>query len=217
MGNDSAPLGRRLLQGLLGSLIILAGLGSYLLVLKWRGPASVATTQTEWDRLIPFQPAWLYVYFAPYAIAPVVLALMRRGTFGWFLKRALLILAISLLVFALIPTQTVRPPIDDLSNGSTAEFYRSMIAIDDPPANAAPSLHVSLTCLLAIALLRDFPRAWPIIIGGVALVWLATLFTWQHHLIDVATGALLGLVASAPFPTYRRERRGSSPPSIPQG
>src|SRR5437588_7690359 len=90
MGNDSPRFLRRLQQGLLGPLIIVAGLGSYLLVLKWRGPASVAYTQTGWDRLIPFQPARLYLYFAPYAVAPVILGLTRRETFAWYRKRALL-------------------------------------------------------------------------------------------------------------------------------
>jgi membrane-associated phospholipid phosphatase len=203
MEADSLSFRQRLVQALLGSLIITAGLGSYLAVLKWRGAAAVLDTQTAWDRLIPFQPGWLYVYLAPYAIAPVIFGLMRRGTFIWFLKRALLILAVSLLVFAVVPTQTVRPPVDDLDDGWTAKLYRAIVAIDQPPANAAPSLHVSLTCLLAIVLLRDFPRWRPVISGGLALVWLATLFTWQHHLIDVATGALLGLVASLPFPKDR--------------
>ena len=53
---------------------------------------------------------------------------------------------------------------------------------------------MSLTFLLALALLRDFPRWWPITVGSVVLVWLATLFTRQHHLIDVLTGILLAHV-----------------------
>lgn len=195
MGTDSPSFPQRLLQALAGPIIVIAGLGGYLFVLKWRGPAVVTYTRTAWDDFIPFQPGWLYVYFAPYALTPVILGLMRRDTFLWFLKRALLIQAVSLLIFAVVPTQTVRPSLDGLEDGWTAQLYRDMIALDDPPANAAPSLHVSLTCLIALALLRDFPRWWPVIIGGVALVWLATLFTWQHHLMDVATGAMLGIMA----------------------
>jgi hypothetical protein len=209
MANDPPAFRRRLTQALLGSAILVGGLASYLAVLRWRGPAAVAYTQTEWDRLIPFQPGWLYIYLAPYALAPVLLALMRREVFAWSLQRALLILALSLIVFAIYPTQTIRPPLDGLDEGWTATFYRNMVAIDEPPANAAPSLHVSLTCLLTIALARNFPRWRPVIVGGVAMVWLATLFTWQHHLIDVATGVLLGLAASIRLPS---ERRGLSPP-----
>jgi hypothetical protein len=199
MGIDTPLLRQRLLQAVLGSAIIVAGLGSYLVVLKSRFSAGAIVTQTAWDRAIPFQPGWLYVYLAPYAAAPVLLALMRRSTFVRFLASSLAVLAVSLLVFSNFPTQTVRPPTEALDGGWTSKFYLAMVAIDDPPANAAPSLHVSLTCLLAFALIRDFRRYWPVIILGTLLVWLATLFTWQHHLIDVATGAALGIVASLPF------------------
>jgi len=199
MGIDSPLLRQRLLQSLLGSAIIVAGLGSYLAVLKWRGSAGASVTQTAWDRSIPFQPGWLYVYLAPYAAAPVLLAIMRRGTFVRFLTSSLAVLAVSLVVFSTVPTQTVRPAGDELGDGFTSALYRAMVAIDDPPANAAPSLHVSLTCLLALALLHDFRRYWPVIILGTGLVWVATLLTWQHHLIDVASGAALGLLASLPF------------------
>src|SRR5262249_13649192 len=147
MGGNSSPLRRRLLQALVGTLIIVAGLASYLLILKWRGPAVVSYTRTEWDRLFPFQPSWLYFYFAPYGIAPLLLGLMRPDTFSWFLKRALIVLSISLLVFALIPTHTVRPPIDELGNGWTAQFYRAMIAINDPPPTAAPTMTTLLAWL----------------------------------------------------------------------
>ena len=82
-----------------------------------------------------------------------------------------------------------------------------MIAVDEPPANAAPSLHISLSTLLGLALGRDFPRWRPAIFAAVTLVWLATLLTWQHHVIDVATGALLaGLLA-----WFHGFRRAQSP------
>jgi membrane-associated phospholipid phosphatase len=80
-----------------------------------------------------------------------------------------------------------------------------MAELDANGGNAAPSLHVSLTCLLACALVRDFPRWWPVIVGGVGLVWLATLFTWQHHLLDVMTGAGLALIFAL-LPGVRRTR-----------
>ena len=86
----------------------------------------------------------------------------------------------------------------------TARLYRDMVEIDEPPANAAPSLHVSLTCLLAWALVRDYPRWWlPGFIGAV-LVWLATLFTRQHHVLDVVTGAALACVLALPWPVLGR-------------
>src|SRR5262249_8956964 len=189
-----------------GAVLLGAALGCYLVVLKLRGPSAALQTQTAWDRAIPFRPAWLYVYFAPYAVAPPLIALLTRDTFAWVLRRGLLVVALSLLAFLILPTRTVRPSPDEIGDGLTADLYRNMAAIDEPPANAAPSLHVSLTCLLAIALVRDYPRWWPAVVAGVGLVCLATLFTWQHHLIDVLAGALLAVVVALPWP----RRAGSS-------
>jgi len=81
-----------------------------------------------------------------------------------------------------------------LGEGLTAQLYKMIVEVDEPPANAAPSLHVSLTFLLALAFMRDFPRWTWLAACAVVLVWLATLFTRQHHLIDVAGGILLALL-----------------------
>jgi hypothetical protein len=185
------PWTQRLRQGGLLAVIMFSALGLYLAVLKWRGPQAVFITHLPWDDLFPFWPAWVWVYLLPYLLGPVVIAFLEPSTFRWFVARGLAVVGLTLLIFLLYPTQTApRPEVEDL-DGVTGWLYRQMTAIDDPPANAAPSLHVSLTCLLALALVRDFPRWWPASLTGVGLVWLSTLLTRQHHLIDVATGILL--------------------------
>jgi hypothetical protein len=144
----------------------------------------------------------------PYLIGPVVLGLARASTFRWYVSRGLVVVGLSLLIFILVPTQVApRPSAHGLGSGVTAFMYENMVAIDEPPANAAPSLHVSLTCLLGLALCRDFPKWWPVTALGVGLVWLATLLTRQHHLIDVASGILLAAVVSLlwPPPAGRKE------------
>jgi hypothetical protein len=185
------------------ALLMVISLSLYLVVLKWRGPRASLDTQTSWDKRIPFYPEWVWAYLIPYLVGPVVVALLNWHTFVWYLRRGLLIVLVTLVIFMVFPTQTVRPDGTGLGDGPTARLYRNMVAIDDPPANAAPSLHVSLTCLLALALIRDFPRWWLIAFGGAAVVWLATLFTWQHHLIDVATGILLAGLFALPVPWKR--------------
>jgi len=202
MANSEPPLtwSRFLRQALGLAAIMVTSLGGYLLVLKWRGGAARYCTHLAWDDWFPFEPAWVWVYLLPYIIGPAALGVVRASTFRWYVSRGLVIVAISLLIFALVPTQ-VAPRSSDhgLGSGLTAKLYEEMVAIDEPPANAAPSLHVSLTCLLALALLRDFPKWWPVIIVGVVLVWLATLLTRQHHLIDVGTGiALTAIVVAWP-------------------
>jgi membrane-associated phospholipid phosphatase len=200
-GAEPWTLARGIRQTVLLAVIMVASLSLYLVVLKWRGPAGSdhVTYVQEWDELIPFQPEWVWVYLIPYLLGPLCVALLSKDTFNWYVRRGLPLVAVTLLIFIIYPTQT-RPRVHtELGDGLTAQLYRNMVAIDEPPANAAPSLHVSLTCLLAWAFLRDFPRWWPLTCGAVLLVWLATLFTRQHHIIDVATGALLGTVFALPF------------------
>jgi len=87
-----------------------------------------------------------------------------------------------------------------------------MIAIDGPAANAAPSLHVSLTCLLAWALVRDFPRLWPLTALGIGIVWLSTLYTRQHHWLDVASGVLLASTVALPWRRRLQAKAAENPP-----
>jgi membrane-associated phospholipid phosphatase len=198
---EGFTLKRALVQALgLGALMFLA-LGGYLLVLNWRGPAGYAhITWIPWDEWVPFRPGWVWAYLIPYIVGPALVGLLRRDTFAWFVPRALAATFVSLLIFIVYPTWTAaRPPLT-LEPGPTRELYRWMIEIDDPPANAAPSLHVSLTCLLAMVLIRDFPRWWPLTVLGTLAVWAATLFTRQHHLIDVVTGALVACAVVLVWP-----------------
>ncbi len=201
---DRRTLAGGIRQGVLLAVIMVFSLGGYLTVLYWRGhDGKERVTHVCWDDWIPFEPAWVWVYMIPYVLGPVVVGIMRPSTFTWYVQRGLIVVAISLAVFALVPTQTQERTKSDLGEGPTAWLYQNMVAIDDPPANAAPSLHVSLTCLLALALLRDFPRWWWLTVLGILLVWLATLFTRQHHLLDVASGAMLACLVVLVWPRMK--------------
>jgi hypothetical protein len=203
---------RGLVQAAVLTAIMFGSLGLYLIVLKWRGPAARLNTWTPWDEIIPFRPEWVWPYLLPYALAPVFFFLLTPRSFQWFLRHGLVIVAVSLPVFIVLPTQTApRPAGPSPGDALTALLYDNMIAIDEPPANAAPSLHVSLTCLLALALARDFPRWRAVAFGGAALVWLATLGSRQHHLIDVGTGVFLTFLVVAGSALFSRGREGPLP------
>jgi hypothetical protein len=199
-------LARGLRQAVVLAAIMLGSLSLYLVVLKWRGPDAGVTTWTALDEQLPFWPVWIWVYLMPYLAGPALFLLVTPETFVWYIQRGLVIVILSLAFFIAVPTQTAeRPPAPQLGEGLTAQVYRHVVTIDEPPANAAPSLHVSLTCLLALALVRDFPRWWPATVGGVVLVWLATLLTRQHHLLDVLSGALLAVVVVLAFHRAKRD------------
>src|SRR5436190_930050 len=152
------------------ALFFASAYGLYLTMLKVRGPAARVITFTEWDRLFPFTPWWTWPYLLVWGLGPVLVMVLRREVFAWYLRRAFIVTVVSIAIFAIMPTQTVRPlapnhpdrEMNDakLGDGVLGWMYRKMVEIDDPPANAAPSLHVSLSCLLAWALFYDRPRWW---------------------------------------------------------
>ncbi len=195
---------RVLWQALVLAVVMFSSLGCYLTVLYWRGPAAQVVTWLPWDELIPFQPQWVWVYLLPYLVAPIIVGLLPRETFHQFLRQSLTVVGLTLAIFILVPTQTGPRPPSQLYPGLTAWMYESMVSIDEPPGNAAPSLHVSLTCLLALALWGDFPRWRLLSLLGCGLVLAATLFTRQHHLLDVATGLLMCLLVVLGWQRWRR-------------
>jgi membrane-associated phospholipid phosphatase len=178
------------------ALFFAASFSCYLAVLKLRGPSRAVVTWTAWDEWFAFTPGWIWVYLPVFVVGPVLVVLLDRDVFAWYVRRATLVAVVSLAVFVAVPSHTVRPGVDGLGDNLTARVYRLVVEIDDPPANAAPSLHVSLSCLLAWAVGYNYPRWWGAAFAGAVLVWLSTLFTWQHHLVDVATGALLASLAA---------------------
>jgi protein-tyrosine phosphatase/membrane-associated phospholipid phosphatase len=63
----------------------------------------------------------------------------------------------------------------------------------DKPFNQAPSLHIALLVILWVCFARHVQGLWRWLLHGwFALIGVSVLTTWQHHFIDVPTGALLG-------------------------
>ncbi|MDZ3995416.1 putative protein YnbD [Pseudomonas sp. Teo4] len=66
----------------------------------------------------------------------------------------------------------------------------------DKPFNQAPSLHIALLVIIWTLFARHLqqnPWRWAMH-GWMALIGLSVLTTWQHHFIDLPTGALAGFV-----------------------
>ena len=66
----------------------------------------------------------------------------------------------------------------------------------DKPFNQAPSLHIALLVIIWTMFARHIhrqPWRW-LMQGWMALIGVSVLTTWQHHFIDLPTGALAGLV-----------------------
>ncbi len=193
---------------------------TYALVARhpWRAPI---VTHIALDDTVPLWRPAIWIYVAPYIVAPVVAALIRDATFAAALRRAWATFALGTLAFLVAPTIVARPAFADDRASITAQLHTFVVAVDTPAGNAAPSLHVALAVLLAWAIGKDAPRArfigWPFAVA----IALSTLLTGQHHLIDVVTGAALAITAL--WVARRIDRRpddrraASSPSSRPGG
>lgn len=72
----------------------------------------------------------------------------------------------------------------------------------DKPFNQAPSLHIALLVVLWARFAAHLTPRWqPVLHIWFSLIALSVLTTWQHHFIDLPTGALVGLVCLWLWPT----------------
>lgn len=144
------------------------------------------------DAVVPFWP-WMIVPYASSTVFFVLVFLLVRSAEELRVasRRMMLATVAAALVFALYPARftSARPVLDE---PFLAAAY-GVLDIVDQPYNQLPSLHVAY-CLLFWLALRPLVYGWrrAALAGWLALLAASTLFTWQHHVADVATGLLLG-------------------------
>jgi membrane-associated phospholipid phosphatase len=170
--------------------------GAYFYLLKQPAFPTTVMPITWPDRLIPFQPWALPLYFSlwVYVSLPPALLATRRELSGYALVVAGTCL-FGLIVFYFWPTAV--PPADiDWARYPQVNFLKEL----DASGNAFPSLHVATAVFSGIwlhHLLRDFGAPqWVTIVN---ILWCAgivysTLATRQHVAVDVVAGVLLGVI-----------------------
>jgi membrane-associated phospholipid phosphatase len=146
----------------------------------------------HWELSIPLVPAMIVPYFSIY---PLFIAAFFLCSDRFELRRLSQRLTasqlIAALVYVLFPLQSGfhRPVVEGIFGG----MFRLLDATD-LPYNLAPSLHVTTAILLGAhyatktgGVVRLLVVAWFVTIG------LSTMLTWQHHLLDVVAGTMLGI------------------------
>lgn len=155
------------------------------------------------ERSLPFL-AWMIV---PYACSGLLFCLcfmlVRSQAEVAVLSRRLLLATVTAsLIFIVFPLhfQWPRPPV----NPPWLAALFQLLAQVDRPYNQFPSLHVAYCVIFWVALhtraRQSHALLRPALAGLLLLVACSTLFTYQHHLLDVAGGLALGLLATASLP-----------------
>lgn len=157
----------------------------------------------EWEKGIPFVPELVIPYWSlDLFFCGAFFVCRSRVELNLLTRRLVAVTLASGLCYLLFPLRMAleRP----VPSGWTAPLFHALY-FNDLPHNLAPSLHISLRSLVWIVYgahwtgwLRQVTKVWFILIG------LSTLLVWQHHLMDVATGFLMGWAIAAVLPDPRR-------------
>ncbi|MCW1922614.1 dual specificity protein phosphatase family protein [Luteolibacter arcticus] len=171
---------------------------------------NVGTWFWEWERHIPFVKEMVIPYWSlDLFFVGAFFVCSSKAELNLLTKRLLAVVVASGLCFLLFPLKMGfdRP----VPSGWTAPLFHALYA-NDMPFNLAPSLHISLRSLVwfvygahLTGLTRKITKVWFMLIS------LSTLLVWQHHVIDVATGFMMGWLIAAliPDPRFKTQRTPS--------
>ncbi|OEO25891.1 serine/threonine protein phosphatase [Pseudomonas sp. J237] len=153
--------------------------------------SDVGTFVFDWESSMPFW-AWTIVpYWTIDLLYGFSLLLPNsRQELKRHVLRLLSAQVISICCFLLWPLRFTfeRPELDGVFG-----WLFAVLAGFDKPFNQAPSLHIALLVILWVMYQRHSRGLWRWLMHGwFALIGISVLTTYQHHFIDLPTGALAG-------------------------
>lgn len=168
-----------------------------LIALPYMGAGRVELRPVLWlkpgtmEAWIPVD-TWLapFVYLSYYPLLFFSGIVLSASLFRRYVLALAVASVLSVLIFLLLPSGVPRDGVDP---AAASPLYRWLIEID-PPRNAFPSEHASLSLIAVLALsAADRPR-WPKALGWLwlLLIYWSTIATRQHVFVDLASGAALG-------------------------
>jgi membrane-associated phospholipid phosphatase len=166
--------------------------------------AHVTAIVFGWEKHVPFWDWTIFPYWSINVFYGLSLLLARtRHELDRHAARLLTAQVLAVLCFIAWPLQFSfgQPAVD----GAAGWLFAALRGFDKP-FNQAPSLHIALALilwdlyrrLLTGRAARFVLHAWTFAICA------SVLTTWQHHVIDIPTGALLGAVCVWAWPLERR-------------
>ncbi len=141
--------------------------------------------------LVPWMVAPYMSVFLLFSAVPFVLRTRREvSALGWTLAKLIFVSGIS---FLLLPAELAFDPPSELGIWGNVFHFADRLNLD---YNLVPSLHVGLSAacvsvftLYAAGMARIGLWLWLLVIC------MSTVLTHQHHIIDVVTGLVLGLMS----------------------
>ncbi|MBL9144640.1 MAG: dual specificity protein phosphatase family protein [Verrucomicrobiaceae bacterium] len=159
----------------------------------------VPTLMLPWEIHMPFVKEFVVPYWTlDVFFCGAFFLCASRAQLNLLTKRLIAVTLVSGLFYLLFPLKLGFPR--PMPEGWTAPWFKALY-FNDLPYNLAPSLHISLRSLVWVfygAVLTGWTRrvvkVWFMLIGA------STLLVWQHHLVDVASGFVMGWAIAALIP-----------------
>ena len=152
--------------------------------------AYVPEVAFAWERNIPFWEWTILPYWSLNLMYAAAFFLCRNAREqNRYVARLVSAQIVATTCFMLFPLYFgwPKPPTD----GLWGVMFDSLVAFD-LPYNQSPSLHIALSIIVGAFYWTRFPKIRLPILLWQSLIALSVLTTYQHHFIDVPTGALLG-------------------------
>ena len=153
-----------------------------------------------WERNIPFWEWTILPYWSLNLMYAAAFFLCRNACEqNRYVARLVLAQIVATICFMLFPLHFgwPKPPTD----GLWGWLFDSLVAFD-LPYNQAPSLHIALSIIVGAFYWTRFPKIRLPIFLWQSLIALSVLTTYQHHFIDMPTGALLGWLVLWAIPQH---------------
>jgi membrane-associated phospholipid phosphatase len=178
---------------------------AYSMANRWTSVrGAIARGVFDWERAIPFID-WMIVPYLSIVVFFVwsFFVDQRRDELARHVMRLLLVLMLSLACYAAFPLRFMfeRPA----TYGAIGLMFELLSAVD-LPYNRAPSLHIGVLVILWARFAPRLANRWRVGLHlWFALIALSVLTTYQHHVIDVPAGLLVGALCLALTGTRRRQ------------
>ena len=192
-GSACPPLPLRIVSAVSLTLFCLVTYGACNASAAARATARCLAMSWEFD--VP-RLTWFVVPYWTIDVLVALCPLFTRRFDEWrtLLWRMVLAFLISCAVFLVFPCRCDYPR--TIPDDWTAPLFQ-LLHLTDLPYNQAPSLHVAEAIIMAPVLLARLPNAG---LRAALVLWfvlgsLGTVLVYQHHVIDIVTGAVVGFAA----------------------
>lgn len=188
---------RAFVTSVLLSILFIVVYGSTNWLTAQRPSSQIGTWYFEWElTVIPYVPLLIVPYMSMDLFFFFATFLCRNErAINVFAKRVMFAIVVAAAFFLLLPLRLAwptRPPVDGWF-GTFVEQSCNAPFLMEYPHNLFPTLHIALCMIVANVysphtrpLVRFLLQVWFILIA------LSTVLTWQHHVVDVAGGVILG-------------------------